>query len=420
MISRAVALTEFQEEFAFSPHQYPAMIAGYGSGKSEAATIRLVHLVTTNPGIDVSHFFPTYRLAKRRGLSGLIAYLGRLGIPYKLNKSDLTVFLPTLGSTIYLETYSDPDAIVAFEVGHAVIDELDTLGKDAAEHVWQKVSERVRQNVTHLSGNTVGCVTTPDQGVAGFCYSKWADGEHIDQGYHYIKAGTRSNKFLPVGYADQIAQNYDPVMAQAFLDGSWVSFTRNKVYHFFDRTRHHSPRVLIDNDRTVHIGLDFNVGGTCATVWVIENNMPTAVAEFVSQHTHDFIIRADKYRQNGRVVIVYPDASGDSARTNASMTDIQMIRSAGYQVDAPAANPEIRDRVNAVNSLLSHDRIKINTEACPLLTAALESQGYDKKGAPEKFNEHPAADDWADCSGYFLHRKFPILRPMTKLKMVGL
>jgi len=53
-----VHLTEPQAEFTFSDHPFPSFFAGFGAGKSFAATLRLVHLVTQDPGIDVSHFFP--------------------------------------------------------------------------------------------------------------------------------------------------------------------------------------------------------------------------------------------------------------------------------------------------------------------------------------------------------------------------
>ena len=73
-------------------------------------------------------------------------------------------------------------------------------------------------------------------------------------------------------------------------------------------------------------------------------------------------------------------------------------------------NPAVRDRINAYNGLLSHDKLLINTDKCPNLVNALESQGYDKKGEPEKFSDHPAIDDWADSSGYFIAYKFPVIR----------
>ena len=388
------------------------MAGGFGSGKSEAATMRLVHLITQDPGIDVSHFFPSYRLAKRRGFQGAQKYLASVGFRYMVNKSDLTIYLPDFGSTMYLESYHDPDAIVSFEIGHAVVDELDTLPADNAERVWQKISERCRQPCNHPAGNTVSCVTTPDQGTSGFCFRTWGRGERIDEGYHYIKAGTATNPFLPPGYADQIAKNYDPVMAQAFLHGDWVSFTRNKVYHFFDKSKHHSDRELVADDKHIHVGLDFNVGGTCASIWVIDAGKPIAVDEFVSHDTRDFCIRMESYKAEGRVITVYPDATGKAASTNARESDLEIIKSDGFRVDAPNKNPPIRDRINTVNGLLSHDKVAVNTNKCPRLTDALESQGYDKNGDPEKFKDHPSIDDWTDGAGYFLDRKFSPRRPV--------
>lgn len=401
-----IQLTEPQADFVFSGHSHPGFFGGFGAGKSQAGTLRLVHLITQDPGIDVSHFFPSYRLAKRRGLSGTREHLKALGIEHTLNKSDLTLYLPRFGSTIYLETYHDPDAIVSFEVAHAVIDELDTLNRDDAELVWRKVAERTRQNCTHPAGNTLGCVTTPDQGTAGFCFETWGTGERIDSGYHYIKAGTRSNKFLSAGYADGIAKNYDPIMAEAYLDGGWVSFTANKVYHFFTRQRHHTDRRIGADDNVIHIGLDFNIGGCCAVAFVIDGIDPVAVDEFISYDTRDFVHNLTRYK--GKRVIVYPDASGRNGHTNAAESDVSIIEKAGYVVMANESNPAVRDRINAVNGLLSHDRLSVNTNTCPNLTAALEAQGYTAKGEPEKWDKHPAHDDWADCFGYCIAYRYPV------------
>ena len=411
-----LALTEPQEEFVFSVAPYPGMVAGLGAGKTQAGIVRLILKMISNRGINCAYYMPTYDLLRLRAFPCAEEICEKLGLTTKSNKSG-SFTLDIIGyGTIIFRSYDRPERIVAYEVAHSILDELDTLPKDKASLVWRKVSERNRQNCKTF--NTIGNVTTPDQGLAGFTYSRW--GKEDNPLYHLIKADTASNPYLPDGYIEQIRENYDPMLAEMYLKGEFVSLSRNKVYHYFERQKHHSTRVLKPSDMVIHIGLDFNVGGTCATVWVIENNMPVAVDEFVSQHTQDFISRADKYRSAENRVIVYPDASGDSSRTNSSMSDIQIIRAAGYPVDAPSANPEIRDRVNAVNSLFSHNKAFINTDKCPRLTAGLESQGYDKKGAPEKFSEHPALDDWNDSMGYFLHRKFPIVRPMTKLAMVGI
>jgi hypothetical protein len=414
--SERIQITRPQELLINSPYPNPAMFGGFGSGKSEGLIIRLVTLMEQDPGVSVGHYFPSYKLAKRRGLSGVQAYLKRLGYEYTLNKSDLTITIPALNNGIYyLDTYHDPDAIVSYEIAHGGVDELDTLKTEQARHAWTKITERIRQKTSHPCGNTLAVASTTDQGMSGFCYETWGNGENVEGGYHYIKAGTDSNKFLPDGYVEQICKNYDPIMAEAFVSGGWVSFTRNKVYHFFSRAIHHTDRTITDADKFLHIGLDFNVGGTCATTWLIENNQPIAVDEFVSHDTYDFVNNLSRY--DGKKVIIYPDASGRSGSTNATLSDIGLIEKAGYQVDAPAANPAVRDRINAWNGLLSHNKTKVNTDKCPNLAHALETQGYDKKGDPEKFTDHPAVDDWLDCSGYFINRKWPIHKPMIDINV---
>lgn len=369
----------------------------------------MICLMVQDPSINGGYYMPTYDLLRLRALTGVEEELESLGLAYKTNRSEYTVAIEGYG-TIILRSYDRPERIVAYEVAHSIVDELDTLPKDKAALVWRKISERNRQKCKHPSGNTIGCVTTPDQGYSGFVYQKWV--KSLQDGYEVIKSPTVSNPFLPDGYVQQILDNYDPVLADLFLKGEFVSLSANKVYHFFQRQKHHTDRRITDADKFLHVGIDFNIGGCCAVVNLIENNNPIAVDEFVSHDTRDFCNRLSKYAADGRKITVYPDASGKSGSTNATGSDIDIIRSHGYAVDCPNANPMVRDRINAVNGLLSHDRWLINTDTCPNLTDALESQGY-VKGQPEKFGEHPAIDDWVDCAGYFLHRKWSLGRPVV-------
>lgn len=414
-------LTEPQERFVFSEAKYPAMVAGLGAGKTQAGIVRLI-LKMFQEKVSTAYYLPTYDLIRLRAFPGAEEILTQLGISHKTNRSMYTITIPSIGEMIF-RSYDRPQRIVSYEVAHSVVDEIDTLPKDQAQTVWRKVNERNRQR--RLSGkdksyqwnrtspNTIAVVTTPDQGYSGFVYSRWVKGVQTGKSlmdhHELIKAPTSSNPYLPPDYEEQIRSNYDPLMADMYLSGEFVSLSRNRVYHFFDRTKHDTDRELDHSDAKVHIGLDFNVGGTCATVWVIDNEVPTAVNEFVSQNTYDFCLRAEPYKRNHKV-LVYPDSSGRSQSTNAAQTDIQIIESAGFTVDCPSTNPAIRDRVNTVNGLMSHGRFRINTRKCPRLADAMEVQGYDKSGQPEKFDDHPSIDDWCDSAGYYLHRKFGIKR----------
>jgi hypothetical protein len=333
-------------------------------------------------------------------------------LSYKTNRSSYTIDIHGYG-TIIFRSYDRPERIIAYEVAHSICDELDTLPKDKAARVWRKIAERNRQK--RAGKNTIGLVTTPDQGINGFVYEKWVKMQQ--PGYVLYKASTYSNPFLPPDYTEQILANYDPILAELYLNGEFVSLNQNKVYHFFSRARHHTPRTLTAADTVLHIGVDFNIGGCCACVFVIDNNNPVAVDEFKSHDTQDFINNLTRYA--GRHLIIYPDASGKAARTNASQSDISLIAQAGFQLQYKPSNPAVRDRINAYNGLLAHNRLSVNTDQCPNLTNALETQGYDKKGEPEKWDVHPAVDDWADASGYFIAYKFPVIRAMQTAKVMG-
>jgi hypothetical protein len=399
------SLTDPQSDFVFSEAPHPAMVAGLGAGKTQAGLVRLIRLMLKHPGISTAYYLPTYDLLRLRAMPGAEELLSSFGLNHKANKSEYTISIKGYGQMIF-RSYDRPERIVAYEVADSIVDELDTLPKEKAAYVWRKVSERNRQKCGRA--NTLGNVTTPDQGYSGFTYAKWV--KQAQPGYELIKAATASNPYLPDGYIEQIRANYDPILADMYLNGEFVSLSQNKVYHFFDRHKHHSDRILTEQDTMLHVGLDFNIGGTCANLWVIDDNKPIAVGEFVSHDTRDFCNRLAAYA--GRTIIVYPDASGKAGSTNASQSDLDIIRQAGFRVDAPNANPAVRDRINTVNGLLAHDKMAVNTNLCPLLTDALESQGYTTKGEPEKFNDHPAIDDHNDAAGYFLDRKFSIRKPV--------
>lgn len=408
-----LALSEPQEEFVFCPDPHPAMVAGLGAGKSQAGIVRLLIKMIKDPGINTAYYMPTYDLLRLRAMPGAEEIVASLGLAFKTNRSEYTISIVGYG-TIIFRSYDRPERIVAYEVAHSIVDELDTLPKTKAAYVWRKVSERNRQPCR--GENTIGNVTTPDQGYSGFTYARWV--KKCEPGYTLIKASTASNVFLPDGYIDQIRANYDPILADMYLNGEFVSLSQNKVYHQFDRNRHHTSRTIQAGER-LYIGLDFNIGGCCAVVFIIENNHPVAVDEFVSHDTQDFIIRLARYA--GHKITVYPDASGAAGRTNASLSDIGLIRQAGISVDAPNANPAIRDRVNAVNALLAHGKLLVNTDKCPEFTNAMETQGYTTKGEPEKYDDHPAIDDWADSAGYMINRKWPVNRPaiVTGIRSAG-
>ena len=123
-------------------------------------------------------------------------------------------------------------------------------------------------------------------------------------------------------------------------------------------------------------------------------------------------------RYDNHHVTVYPDASGGSRKTvNASVSDIQILRSAGFAIRAPKGNPPVKDRILAVNVSLEKGLLFINDTKCADLAQSLEQQAYDKNGEPDKTGGH---DHHNDALGYFCHQKMPVLKPTIKQSALSL
>ena len=100
------------------------------------------------------------------------------------------------------------------------------------------------------------------------------------------------------------------------------------------------------------------------------------------------------------------------------MSDITLLKDAGFKVDAPKKNPYIKDRVLSVNRGFKSGLIKINVDKCPEYALCLEQQAYTDKGEPDKQGGH---DHLPDAGGYFIHRKYPILSRKPQLaKVIGI
>jgi PBSX family phage terminase large subunit len=400
-----------QGEFVSATESHPAIVGGLGSGKTEGGTARILKLMLEDPEADFFYGMPTYDLLRLRAIPGMEIELSAAGLDYVVNKSASEISVEGHGKIIF-RSYDRPERIIAFEVAHGVVDEIDTVNKEKAELIWRKISERVRQTTPNLIKNTLACVTTPDQGYSGFVYDRWV--KNPGMGYRLIKASTYDNPFLPEGYTDQILANYDPILADLYLRGEFVSLTQDKQFWAYNRESCGSDVIINDDDNVVLYSIDFNIGGTCMVVWKRIGDALYAVDEIVANNTQDAITKIDsKYSARK---ICFPDASGGNESANADYTSLQLISRAGHRINAPRKNPSVKSSINAVNNLLSKERLFVNSKRCPSVVEALESLGYDDSGKPEKSNKHPAPDDWGDNVRYIVDRLYPVRVPTQSIR----
>jgi hypothetical protein len=429
-----ISLTRPQYDFVAAPEQFPAMVAGFGAGKSHAAIWRVLRLKREYPAQSVAYYLPTYDLVTRMAMPRFDETLTSIGARFKINKNDSVVDIENCGSII-LRTMDNPARIVAYEVADSILDELDTLPTEKAREVWNKAIARNRQKKPDGALNTVGVATTPEG--FRFVYERWK--RNPAPGYRLIKATTMSNAAnLPDGYIDSLRASYPSNLLAAYLDGEFVNLTSGSVYAEFDRALNGSTETIQPSE-PLHIGMDFNVGQMAAVVGALRNGDPHMVDELTGILDTPAMIAAIKSRYVGHAIFVYPDASGNSRKSNnASESDIALLRAARFTVLVTPANPAVKDRVLAMNQMIcslddvSSDplglemrgdkrvvrRLRVNVDRCPSLVEGLEKQAYDKNGEPDKKS---GLDHICDACGYAIHYRWPVKgRGMQMLKLGGI
>ena len=408
MLKVDFSLTKNQGAYLNSTKTNTGFVAGLGSGKSFTATLKTILKKLQNPTLTVAYYLPNYSLVKDIAFAKFPEMLSEMGLKYKLNKSDKELFIDGVGGKIIFRSMDNPDSIVGYEVFYSIIDECDILKADKMEVAYNKIMARNRQK--HPSGikNQLDVVGTPE----GF---KWFHKRFVKDFNPntdlLVRASTYENKHLPVEYITNLEQQYPPNLLKAYLNGEFVNLTSGAVYSYFDRQLCDTNIEHTEND-ILHIGLDFNWGGCCGSVFIIKDGLAILVDEFSAIDTRNIIIHLKKTYSNRK--IIYPDASSNANKTNSSKSDMQQLREAGFRIDAPNKNPMIQDRINSVNSNLYNNTFLVNCSRCPESAEALEQQSYDEKtGLPQKFTGANTVDDRNDSIGYFINRKFGILKNKT-------
>ena len=409
-------LNDPQCDFLEMPHKYRAFVCGFGGGKTWVGCAALMMHALAYPGVDAGYFAPTYPQIRDIFYPTVEEVAADFGFETSITTSAKEVKLLYGGverCKIICRSMDNPGSIIGFKIGHALVDELDTLPTEKAQHAWRKIIARMRYKVEGLQ-NRVDVTTTPEG--FKFTYNQWvkepAAKPELRSLYGLIQASTYDNEAnLPADYIESLRQSYPPQLVDAYLHGKFTNLNSGSVYPDFDRVMNHTDASPQPGE-VLHVGEDFNVLNGTAVISVIRDGLPLTVAEITGARDTPSMARILKERYPEHPIVIYPDASGaNTSSKNASESDLSILRSAGFQIRVGSANPAVRDRVLAVNAMILNDagerRWRINTDACPRLTESLEQQAYNAHGEPDKDNGHDHAND---ALGYFLVNRFPIAK----------
>jgi hypothetical protein len=421
----AISLTAPQAEFLSLKCRYPLFTGGVGSGKSHAMIVAAFIDATHSPDATIAIYEPTFNHIRTIALPKMVDFLTQQGIDFTYNKNEHYMELQNkqIGNFLFM-SYDNPELIVGFESYRSHIDELDVVSEEHARTTWNKIIARNRQKPKGLSkenmkwneasgrleaDNRVSVYSTPEG--YKFTYRQWGISQNPD--YQFIKASSSSNPELSESYIQSLRDTYPGALVNAYLEGDWVNMTSGTVFNCYDRNLHESNETIKEGE-PLFIGCDFNVTNQAATVWVKRNGGQQwhAVAELTGMYDTPEMVRiiTERYKEKGHSITMYPDASGSARHTsNASISDISLLRQAGFIVRAKSKNPGVRDRVSATNKAFSDGRLFVNTRICPTVANCLEQQAYDKNGDPDKKS---GLDHQNDATTYPIAYEMTITRPL--------
>lgn len=413
-----------QAKFLSMPHKYRAYVAGFGSGKTWSGCAGIAKHIYEFPRVNAGYFAPSYPQIRDIFYPTIEEVFFDWGLRAKINTGNHEVHTyrgSKYMGTVLCRSMDNPGSIVGFKIGHAMVDEIDTMAKAKAENAWRKIIARMRYKVDGLR-NGIDITTTPEG--FRFVYNQFVksvrEKPEMAEIYGFIQASTYDNAVnLPDDYIPALLSSYPPHLVEAYINGQFVNLQTGTVYAAYDRKLNRCD-YEINRGEPLFIGMDFNVGKMAAVTHVKRQGLPCAVDEIIGGYDTPDMIRRIKerywdyvggdYRRSCQIRI-YPDASGDSRKSvDASKTDLALLRQAGFTVIAPNSNPPIKDRVNAMNAMFCNAagqrRYLVNDAKCPTYADSLEQQAWAENGEPDKKTGH---DHINDAGGYFISFEYPVV-----------
>lgn len=372
-----------QKEFVLdTDHKILGFCAGFGAGKTRGLAAKCIFLAMDNPNTVGAVFEPTHIMIRDVWMRAFDDFLEEYQIEHDFRVSpqpEYVLHLPLGPVTVLCRATETFNRIRGQTLSFVLADEIDTSSQEIA----QKASEMM---LARLRGGTkpqLAVASTPE----GY---RWMYNTFVENGNspdrHLIRAKTTDNPHLPAGFVESLYANYDPQLITSYINGEFCNLANTTVYASYDRDRHWCDTEIRDEDRLL-VGLDFNVGAVFTEVMVRRGDEFHVVAEHHPKDTPALVrFLQETYPvqiEQGNLVVIPDAASRQRTTTNASESDLSLLKKGGFVVKAQSANPQIADRVNCVNVLLLADRLKIHNR-CKYLIKSMEQQSYDKSGKPEK------------------------------------
>ena len=396
-------LNKAQVAVATSNTRFRVFVAGRRCGKT-FLSIRELARFARNPNKKVMYVAPTYRMCRDIIWDELKTKLENLGWISKTNESRLEIELVN-GSKILLRGADNPDSLRGNGYDFVVFDETADIKQEA----WTEVVRPALSAQKPLGSALF--VGTPK----GFNWFKDIyDTAKTSKDWSSYQFTTLDGGNVPSEEIEAAKRDLDEKTFRQEYEASFETYSGIVYYSFKDANI--QARTITEDDKTLYLGVDFNVSPVTAVVALPTKEGLHIVDEIVIYGSNtDELVEEIKNRYPNKKIIAFPDPAGVQRKTSASgKTDISILENAGFNVKYKRVHPRVRDRINSVNSKLcntKNERTLLIDPKAKNLIKALRQHSY-KEGTliPNKDDGH---DHITDALGYMTEYLYPITKEVV-------
>jgi hypothetical protein len=402
-----VPLSKPQKQILQCDKRFRVLITGRRFGKTFLC-VQEIAKFARYPKKKVWYVAPTYRMAKDIVWNDLVDRMTKHKWVSKINHSDLKVILRN-GSEISLRGADNENSLRGVGLDFLVMDEF----ADIKEHAYTEVLRPTLSDKGRM-GAALFCGTP--RGFGNWSYNLFTREKDDDQWasfqYTTLEGGQVSKQEI-----EQAKSDLDERTFKQEYEASFVNYA-GQIYYNFDRKDNvidkYTPQTA-----EIHIGMDFNIDPMSAVVTEIIGNKIIIYDEIVIYSSNtDELVQEIKARYKDKHIYVYPDPAAKQRKTSAGgVTDLAILKNAGFNLRVRNTHPLIRDRINAVNTKLKNAngvRTLFIANSCKNVLKSIERQIY-KEGTtvPDKDNNY---DHMNDALGYLVEYLYPVRRDFTPSK----
>jgi len=395
-------LSKPQRQIIESEARFRVLITGRRFGKTFLCIQELAKF-SRYPNRKCWYVAPTYRMAKDIVWNELVERLMKHKWISKTNHSDLKITLRN-GSEISLRGADNENSLRGVGLDFLVMDEF----ADIKEHAWYEV---LRPTLSDRNGSALFCGTP--RGYGSWSYNLFTK-EKEDKNWASFQFTTLEGGQVSANEIEQAKADLDERTFQQEYMAGFVNYA-GQIYYNFDR-RENVLDKYIPETAEIHIGMDFNIDPMTSVVAEIKGDNIYIYDEIIIYSSNtDEMVQEIKSRYKEKHIFIYPDPASKQRKTSAGgVTDLAILKNAGFNLRVRNAHPLVRDRINAVNTKLKNTngkRTLFIANNCKNVVKALERQIYKENTViPDKDNNY---DHTNDALGYFIEYLYPVRRSFT-------